>query len=78
MEITRLTDLVGADPREVERLILEIEQRSPSDRSALLGELAQALRFGDPRQAEPGGAARSPAAPRTDLADAAAVDLGFD
>jgi hypothetical protein len=78
MEITRLTDLVGADSQEVERLIVEIEQRSPSDRSALLAELARALRFGDPRQAEHGGTARSSAAARTDLADAAAVDLGFD
>ena len=79
MDITRLTALTGADPHEVEDLVVRIEQRAPEDRAELLRELAPALGLGEVHEARTLDADRQPpAAPRTDVADAAAVDLGFD
>jgi hypothetical protein len=78
MDIERLTTLFGADADEVERLVLLIEQRPPDDRSALLRTLARALRVDDALGSAAETGARPAAARRTDVADAVAVDLGFD
>jgi len=79
IDITRLTALTGANPDEVERLIVQIENRAPDERTELLGLLARVLGLNAGRQAGTADpSAKRATTPRTDLADAAAADLGFD
>lgn len=76
MEISRLTTLLGADQHEVEALVSRIEQRGAADRAELLADLARALRLDEHAGGEDRGQANRE--PRTELADAVAIDLGFD